>query len=519
MFKSKLKYRFKLATILALTAILFFSCKEREITEPDYEVQDLGRPSVILTVPLNNSINIPISTEINVWFDELMNTPSIENNFELYRVVRLSPVSTISIDPQNSSTLLAGIDDGGFFKSEDGGNSWLWLSEDSPRLKVIDMQISPVNSSIVFAATGNGVLKSVDGGLSWNLVHQDIFTALFLDWNDENILYIASASSGVLKSEDGGNSWSEKNNGLRLGRPLTDFEGSKYDRDYLVVSSEGDFIYVSQDGGENWERVRNGLEFRDFTTVAIANTSESSTYIASLSGGVFKSVDKGLTWTNTTSNLPEEAVVFDIEIDQTNENYILLSSNQGVSQSTNGGETWSEPKQFSYSHNDEDLVATPHIIKLAANSSAIVIGTTGGVFVSSDGGKNYSHRSEVSKENLLVSGQFNFETWKGEQTIIAYSDSVTADTSTISPYVVERGLTRWINNGRVGEPPIPADPSATKFTFTPDNPLVPGWLYEYKIHGTFLEDGETPKDTRGVEDLENNSLETDRIVKFRTDNQ
>lgn len=502
---------------ICILASLIIGCNEREITEPGYEVNDFRRPGIALTVPLDDAEDVETNTNVTIWFDKVMNTPSIEDNFEFYRVIKFDTITAVAIHPTNPSIILAGKKDGGLFKSENGGDKWLWISEDNPLLNIIDIKISLVNPSIVFVLTSDGVYKSTDTGQSWILLNEKVYSAITLSSQNADIVFLANESEGILKSIDGGNTWEQKNSGLRVGRPLTEIVIARTNENLLIVTSEGDYVYLSNDGAENWTRVRNGLESRDFIAAAISNTLNTELYVAPKNGGIFKSSDEGQNWDNISNNLPTSLVVNDISINPNEEQNILLCTRQGLFISNSGGETWEGPIAFSAFDGEATSDVMPNNINFSQSSTNIlIVSTDGGVFKSEDSGQSFLSKSSVSKENLIIEGNVVFEKWQGQQTIYAAQDIETMDTIKIAPYVIERGLTLWENNGSKGEPPINNNPEATKMTITLTSQLAENWLYEIVINGTFEDDKLTMKDKRGAEDIFGNSFETDEKLQFTT---
>lgn len=91
-------------------------------------------------------------------------------------------VTSLSMDPSNSSILYAGTGEGyfnvdavrgaGIFKTTNGGTSWSQLANtnNSDFHYVNDIAISPNNSSRIYAATRTGVWRSTDAGSTWTRV-------------------------------------------------------------------------------------------------------------------------------------------------------------------------------------------------------------------------------------------------------------------------------------------------------------------------------------------------------------
>jgi photosystem II stability/assembly factor-like uncharacterized protein len=76
-------------------------------------------------------------------------------------------IKSLAFDPKNSSTIYAGSNVLGGWKSTDGGNSWRPLAN-GLQPGVSGFVIDPDNTQVIQAANGSaGVLESIDGGASW----------------------------------------------------------------------------------------------------------------------------------------------------------------------------------------------------------------------------------------------------------------------------------------------------------------------------------------------------------------
>jgi hypothetical protein len=135
--------------------------------------------------------------------------------------VRRTPVAALVIDPARPSTLYAGLDPAGVFKSTDGGTSSTAANTGLADVSVSVPAIDPVSPTTVYAGSSNSgrsVFKSTDGGASWAAANTGLgdagfVSALAIDPTPPTALF-AGTTRGVFRSTDGGTSWSPFNTGL-----------------------------------------------------------------------------------------------------------------------------------------------------------------------------------------------------------------------------------------------------------------------------------------------------------------
>src|SRR3989442_9685877 len=137
-------------------------------------------------------------------------------------------VKALAIDSRRPTTLFAGTERRGIFRSSDGGGSWQAVNGDLNSPWVSALAIDPRTSTTIYAGLGSvsvdtgGVFKSTDGGGSWHAMNNGLSTpsrtplsiyALAIDPRTPTTLY-AGRWGGVWKSTDSGGSWRAMNTGL-----------------------------------------------------------------------------------------------------------------------------------------------------------------------------------------------------------------------------------------------------------------------------------------------------------------
>lgn len=194
-------------------------------------------------------------------------------------------------DPSNINVMYLGSNNGGIWKTTnwlDASPTWTVITDQPQILSLAihehDLVVFPGNPNIVLAAAsgpGGGILRSEDAGNTWSFLANSKFDlvefgALVVDPNVANAqtLYVAISGAG--------------------GSPNLLF---------------GAGLYKSVDGGANWNPTGAGT-FSGFVSdvMQIQENGKTVLYAAdsgsgnATNGGIFRSVDGGLTW--PTANFP-----------------------------------------------------------------------------------------------------------------------------------------------------------------------------------------------------------------------
>jgi photosystem II stability/assembly factor-like uncharacterized protein len=187
----------------------------------------------------------------------------------------------VDIDPTNPNIVYANMweqrqgpwenstwtgNNGGLFKSTDGGQSWTLLTNGLPAsTNQVNLAISPINPSMLFAAVASngppatvGLYKSEDGGDSWTRITTDNRPAGRIGGGDLPVPImhpfdadvIVMASTVSWKSTDGGRTWAPFK-GAPGGEDYQNGWFSPVDPNIVfLVADQG--AVVSLNGGETW---------------------------------------------------------------------------------------------------------------------------------------------------------------------------------------------------------------------------------------------------------------------------
>ncbi|MEL6942432.1 MAG: glycosyl hydrolase, partial [Bacteroidota bacterium] len=339
-------------------------------------------------------------------------------------------ISDLSISPSDDEVIYVGAASGGIFKTEDGGENWIPIFDESSSLSIGDITLAPSNENTIYVGTGEpnagggslaydgtGVYKSTDAGTTWDnigLSNVGSIGKVSVHPNDENVVFVAAMGHlfannperGVYRTADGGDTWeqvlfvSDSTGAIDLAiHPQNPniIYAAMWERirrvNYRQYHGATSGIYRSTDGGDTWEELTNGLptapneKGRIGIDISLSNPDVLYASYAQSSGhlqGVYRTEDGGNNWVErSTSGITSVPFMWwfgNLFIDPTNENTVYyLGFN--AHKSTDGGQSWQ--RAFSGVHVDQ------HALCFSANNSDFVLlGNDGGLYKSTNGGRN-----------------------------------------------------------------------------------------------------------------------------------
>ena len=118
-------------------------------------------------------------------------------------------MSSIAVDPEDSTRLYAGFARAGLAVSEDGGSSWKVSSAGMiPETSIIDLAVDKAHPGVIYAASfDSGVYRSMDSGASWQAINEGLSNRAGVSLSlseDGSYLYLATEGGGVFRLSPGG---------------------------------------------------------------------------------------------------------------------------------------------------------------------------------------------------------------------------------------------------------------------------------------------------------------------------
>ena len=327
---------------------------------------------------------------------------------------------SILVDKNNTNTLYAGAVSGGLWKSTDAGGSWKKVNADATNL-VISSIVQTDNGDIYYGTgeafgtgfKGDGIWKSTDNGNTFEqLTSSTGFSNVYKMVVKTNKVY-AATSEGLHSTSDGGTTWTklhphDSSKDVAIGtdgtvytmilgkayKSSTGDEGSFTKMDDIPDASGGRMIFATAPSNPN------------YVYCSVAYISSNNPFGSNYNDfDIFKSTDKGATWTSIRGAYSEtfqpfkHQAIYDniIAVYPDDENKILLG---GVELYTwnNTSVAWEKVSCWNCGSQEINFVgvylhADLHEIVFDPNYSSnkrIYFGNDGGVFVSNDGAVTYT---------------------------------------------------------------------------------------------------------------------------------
>ena len=259
----------------------------------------------------------------------------------------------------------------GILISNDNGDSWTKSNQGMSSLFVGGMHADPSDLNKIIVGTGNnaellkgetgGVYKSIDGGNVWTAkltktsAEQPFskFTAIQFSPSNPNIVYAANEMV-IMRSEDSGETWKQQTEEGRSWGPLGIIAGvpiemtvDSDDPDVLFINNYGGGVFKSVDAGVTWTSLSNGYTGAQMHSVSVSHQDHS--VVASIGrSGPFISSNRGDLWKGVQFGAADFPEWYDIAIDPSDDKHLFVSDEHQATiiESKDGGQSW----ELAYRH-------------------------------------------------------------------------------------------------------------------------------------------------------------------------
>jgi photosystem II stability/assembly factor-like uncharacterized protein len=333
---------------------------------------------------------------------------------------RVDDIEAVADDPR---IIFVGTASGGVFRTLNNGTTWEPVFDASSALSIGDIAIAPSDRNVVWVGTGeannrqsstwgDGVYRSLDGGTTWQnmgLRGTQSIGRVVIDPRDPNTVFVAAVGHlfgpneerGLYRTRTGGKSW-DKVLGVDANTGVTDVAMASDGRTlfaatYLrrrrawgfVGGGSTSALWRSLDGGDSWQRLASGLPPGDVGRISIdiARSDPQIVYavIESEKGGVFRSLDRGATWTKQSALDERPSYFSQIRVDPKNPDRVWLLATS-LYRSIDGGKTFSSDSVAVRVHPDHHAMWID-----PTDPRHMMLGNDGGVYITYDGARRWDY--------------------------------------------------------------------------------------------------------------------------------
>ncbi|MFN7116980.1 MAG: glycosyl hydrolase [Saprospiraceae bacterium] len=210
---------------------------------------------------------------------------------------------------------------------------WNW---DSP------LMVSRHKSTRLYFAA-NKVFRTDDRGDSWTAISPDLTRQI--DRNTLTVMGRVQSIDAIAKNQ----STSQYGN-------IVAFSESPVNENLLYVGTDDGLIQVTEDGGKTWRKLESekiaGVPERSYVNFILASQHDANVVYAAFNHHkygdfkpyIYKSNDKGRTWTSIVNNLPQRGSTYCIAEDHIDKDLLFVGTEFGVFTTVDGGQYWKQIK-------------------------------------------------------------------------------------------------------------------------------------------------------------------------------
>lgn len=267
-----------------------------------------------------------------------------------HRPFPITQFYTTEIDEQHPEQLYGGVQDNGTWRTTTGQlNDWkqIWYGDGFVTL------VNPVTGGYYAESQYGGLHGSNAAVVAPDFARSNWNTPYVMDPANPDIMYFGAES--LFKSTDGALSWEAISGDLSNGSvgiggivygTITSISVSPLDGNIIYVGTDDGNVWVTSNGGQDWTKISENLPKRWVTRV-VADLNDANTAYVCLSGfrhfenmaHIYKTTDKGQSWTSMSGNLPD-VPVNDLIPDPANASSFFIATDAGIFATYDAGQSW-----------------------------------------------------------------------------------------------------------------------------------------------------------------------------------
>lgn len=337
-------------------------------------------------------------------------------------------IADIAIDPTSPNTWYVAAGSGNLWKTTNAGTTWTPIFDKYGSYSIGCVTIDPSNRHVVWVGTGenvggrhvgygDGVYRSRDGGKSFEnlgLAESEHIARILVHPTDSETVYVAcqgplwsaGGQRGLYQTTDGGKTWDQVlSKGPYTGVTDVVFDPRNPDVLYaathqrqrtvwaLIDAGAESGIFKSLDRGRTWTELKRGLPGADKGKIALAvsplrpDVVYASIELAGGEGGFWRSANAGASWEKMSDYISggtgphyyQEIYCDPHRFD------VVYQADVRLARTEDGGKTWQQVES-PWKHVDNHAVAFH-----SSDPDFLLVGCDGGLYRSFDRGETFEY--------------------------------------------------------------------------------------------------------------------------------
>lgn len=339
-------------------------------------------------------------------------------------------ISDIAVNPDNHAEYYLGVASGGVWKTTDGGVTYSPIFDRQGSYSIGCITIDPTNHNVVWVGTGeknaqrsvsvgDGVYRSDDGGRTWrNMGLKDAgqIGMILVHPEDPNVIYVAAqgplwspgGDRGLYRSTDAGTTWErilhvDENTGVHEVHFDPRDPGVMYASTWqrrrrvwtMINGGPGSGIWKSVDGGDTWTESTRGLPGGDKGKIGLdvspVNPDIVYAIVEAKDGqtGFFRTVNRGASWSRMSSYTSSAPMYYhEIHCHPYDADTVFMMDTR-LNKTTDGGRTWTSVQGRGVHVDNHALWINPD------DTNHMLSGNDGGVYETRNGGGTYRFHANL----------------------------------------------------------------------------------------------------------------------------
>lgn len=315
-------------------------------------------------------------------------------------------IRSIDFSPTNPDSIVVSCESSyGPYISADGGTSWTEIRNNLYQYEICWRTHFPLwdSKDLLTGTFYSGLMKSWVPNIYWqsvwplNLLNPGSIEDITTTKNHK--VFIGSRYNGVFKSSDGGTTYEEANNGATCA-DMRAVKINPHNTNEALCAGWSGGVYKTVNYGNSWQKVQTGGYW---LSVDIASSNSNICFAAGCYyPSMMKSIDGGQTWDYSTNGFGDYSSFIKVAIDPNDANHVIALSHYGsdhtVYQTYNGGTLWQPITGIPA--NAGAYYVHEVVFDYRTTTPYIYVGTDNGLYNSTNNGQTWSQVFTASPESM-----------------------------------------------------------------------------------------------------------------------